>query len=101
MKIFISIVLLSICILLTGCSSKQIASNPAVNDPVQSNLAFTDYDADQNGVIDSKEFPKHVKNYDADIAGTALMVIITSVCILTFGLVMITCSRDKIKNIPK
>lgn len=97
----VSILLLFTCMIFTGCINKQIATNPAGNEPIQSNLAFTDYDTDKNGVIDPKEFPKHTNNYDADIAGTALMVIISSVCILTFGLVIITCSRDKVKNITK
>ena len=98
MKRVIAAILLFTTILFTGCitGSKQVTS-PG-NEPVNAPLDFDRYDKNSDGIVDKTEFPDHARKYDPTIAGHVMMIIITSVCVLTFGLVIMTCSREKTKK---
>ena len=98
MKKITTYTLILLTMLFTGCMSGSKVTKEKVNAPVISPVEFNKYDSNSDGVIDEQEFPEHVRNYDTTIAGHVLMIIITSVCVLTFGLVIMTCSREKTKK---
>lgn len=86
-----------LALLTTGCMSKMITSGEANNDAAQ-HMTFEEHDINNDGVVDKNEFPVKTRNVDVDIAGKTLLIIIVSVCVLTFGLVFMTCSREKNKT---
>lgn len=96
-KIIIATCLL-FTVFFTGCVARNTHISKKANDTVTTPIDFNKYDDNSDGVVDQEEFPKHIRNYDPTIAGHVMMIIITSVCILTFGLVIMTCSREKAKK---